>query len=81
VGSRQLPVDCEHCGLVLDPGDFGPFDPARMCACECTCEQQRVNRIGGPVWEVLLDEECPFHGEDADPQTWAEWRASFELSD
>jgi hypothetical protein len=81
----MLPLECDHCGGIVDYGDFGP-DPndgtvGVTCECECTCERQRINRLAGPVWEVLLDEECVFHGEDADPETWAAWRASFELSD
>lgn len=78
-----MSTDCEFCGGVVDWGDFGP-DPddgsvGTTCACECLCERRRVQRLAGPVTELLLDEECPFHGADADPETWVAWRAQFEV--
>ena len=32
MGGRDLPVDCDRCGKVLDWGDFGPEEG------DCTCE-------------------------------------------
>lgn len=74
--SRQLPTECDHCGKVIDWGDFGPpegYDgptPA-CCTCECICRWERMGPPTRPTRVGFPHEDCPFHGRTAAPEDWA----------
>ena len=71
MGGRDLPVDCDRCGKVLDWGDFGPEEGDCTCEpLECICRSWIEHRAAGPVTATEFYPSCALHGREADPDRW-----------